>query len=282
MFTRKFLRRKVLAGVAVVAAAVLGMAGAAGAAPRVGIQALDEVSGTANGTVFRTTFAAGTPLLSRFQYHYTSEDHHIRTVSAMPLPQQFAVEVGFADENGDDQYTYRVSHQRVDSGGLVPGTFHGTCAGQCTTALNTRPAGDFVFVLSGFRVTYDNADHHLDRIAVLENGGSLTTAFRDLNGDDRFTYDVSYVWVPRARLGTITTILSSAHAVGSASRAAVAGEKVIRGFDLDNLATGNAGDNHIKDLGVVGNFTSFDFLYGDSNPADSADWLFRADYATLA
>jgi len=189
--------------------------------------------------------------------------------------------VSFADENGDDDYTYRVSHERVDPTGIVQASFHGTCAGQCTAPLFTRPAGDVFFVLTGFRVTYDSADHHLDKIGVSEAGGLLTTTFRDQNGDDQFTYDVSYAWVPRTRLGTITQIVNTVHAAGVTTVGAAFGEKVIRGFFMDNLATGNAGDNHIRDLGLVANAGSFDVFYGDDNPGDSADWRYLIQYAVV-
>ncbi len=269
--------RKFWACTAAVVVGLAGLATPASAAAKV----LDELSGSAHGTVFRSTFVFGTPLLARFQYHFTGGDHHIRQVAAFPLQQQSAVEVTFADENGDDNYTYRVSHERVDPTGIVQASFHGTCAGQCTEPLFTRPAGDVLFVLTGFRVGYDNADHHLDKIGVSEAGGLLTTSFRDTNGDDRFTYDVSYAWVPRSRLGTVAQIVNTVHAAGSTTVGAASGEKVIRGFFMDNLATGDAGDNHIRDLGLVANAAGFDVFYGDDNPADSADWRYLIQYATV-
>jgi hypothetical protein len=242
---------------------------------------LEEVIGSAHGTVFRGVGVFGAPLLGRFQYHFTNGDHHIRQVAAMPLPQQSAVEVTFADENGDDNYGYRVSHERVDPTGIVPGSFHGTCAGTCTVPLFTRPAGDVVFVLSGFRFGFDNGDHHLDMIGVAESGSRLTVQYKDTNGDDPFTYDVSYAWVPRSRLGSLGENINTVHAAGSTVSPAFAGEKVIRGFFLDNTAGGDAGDNHIRDLGIVANANSFDVQYSDDNAADSADWRYLIRYATL-
>jgi hypothetical protein len=271
------LRRSTWACAAMTLVALAGTAVPASAAP----PALDELIGSGHGTVFPVTGAAGTPLLARFQYGFTGGDHHLRSVAAMPLPQQSAVEVTFADENGDDNYGYRVSHERVDPAGIQQAAFHGTCAGQCTVPLFTRPAGDVVFVLTGFRFTYDNADHHLDQISVAENGSQLTTVFKDVNGDDRYTYDVSYAWVPRSRLGTVGEILGNVHAAGSVSRFVTSGEKVVRGFLMDNLGAGDAGDNHIRDLGVVANANTIEVRYGDDNPADSADWRYDVQYAVV-
>jgi hypothetical protein len=269
-------KRRIVGVVAAVAALLAG-----GVAPADAAQ-LEEVIGSAHGTVFPSASASGTPLLGRFQYHFTNGDHHIRQIAAMPLPQQSAVEVAFADENADDPYSYRVSHEHVDPAGIVPATFHGTCVGRCFVPLSTRPAGDFVFVLSGFRFGFDNGDHHFDMLWVEENGGTLTVSYKDTNGDDPFTYDVSYAWVPRSRIGALGTIINTVHAAGSATSPAFAGEKVIRGFFLDNTAGGDAGDNHIRDLGIVAQSTSFDVQYSDNNPGDSADWHYLIQYATLA
>lgn len=274
MYRRKFLRGLTVAGAAL--ALLAGVTAPAEAA------LLDEVSGNGHGTIFRAAGSNfGVPLLARFQYHFTGGDHHIRQVSAMPLPQQIAVEVAFADENGDDDYGYRVSAEHVDATGVVPATFHGTCVGQCSVFLFTRPATDVVFVLQGFRVTFENGDHHLDKIGVQEDNGILTTTFRDNNGDDPFTYDVSYAWVPRSRFGVITETSSTVHASGLATPAAFAGEKVIRGFSMDNVNTGDSGDNHIRDLGVVATANNFEIRYGDDDPRNSADWRYLVRYGVV-
>lgn len=276
----RFMAGAAMAGSAVALAGAPGMA-AQVAARDASIQALNELSGSGHGTVTRSVSASGVPLLARFSYLFTDSDHHIRQIEAMPLAQQSAVEIAFADLNGDDNYNYRVSHEWVDPTGIVQATFHGNCAGECTGTLLTRPAGDFVFVLTGFRFTYDSEDHHLGKIAVSENNSRLTTAFEDLNGDDAYSYDISYAWVPRSRLGTVSSVQNTVHATDVSTNAAAAGEKVIRGFSIDNLGTGTAGDNHIRDLGVVANANSIDAIFGDSNPADSADWGLLVQYATL-
>ena len=61
----------------------------------------------------------------------------------------------------------------------------------------------------------------------------------------------------------------------------LAGEKVIRGFFMDNLASGDASDNNIQDLGVVCNFNTIDIQYGDENPGNSADWRYLVRYANV-
>ena len=150
------------------------------AAAQMQIQTLNNVVGTANGTVFPSTTVSGAPLLAAFRYFFIDGDHHIRKIAAMPLPQQSAVEVAFADENGDDRYSYGVAHHWVDPTGITQHSFHGGCAGRCIVQLFTRPPGDFQFVLTGFRVQFENGDHHLDELGITESNGFLTTVFVSL------------------------------------------------------------------------------------------------------
>jgi len=51
---------------------------------------------------------------------------------------------------------------------------------------------------------------------------------------------------------------------------------------VDNLGTGGSGDNHIKRFGFLTHSTTVDIYYGDNNPADSADWTYRFEYAVLS
>lgn len=78
----------------------------------------------------------------------------------------------------------------------------------------------------------------------------------------------------------VGSVQNTVHATDLSTNAA-AGEMVVRGCSIDNLGTGTAGDNHIRDLGVVANANSMDTIFGDSNPADSADWGPQVQYTTL-
>jgi hypothetical protein len=50
---------------------------------------------------------------------------------------------------------------------------------------------------------------------------------------------------------------------------------------VDGLGTGGAGDNHIKRFGFLTRSTTVDVYFGDIDPADSARWEYRLDYAVL-
>lgn len=278
MLIHRSIRRVLLASAVMVLAATAGATTAAAATPPV----VQNVSGSGQGSVIEGLAPAGAPLLSRFQYHFSGDgDHPLRRLAEFPLPGQSGVELTMADKNGDDKFTYSAAHLAVDPAPLLQGTFRGNCAKDSCAVAVARPSGDFVFVLTGFRFSFDIAEHQLDKVAVTESNTVITTTFRDQNGDDPYTYDVSYAWVPRARLGVVDEADGVVHGSVRATSSAAAGQKVIRGFSLDNLASGDQSDNNIKDIGVVTSTGTVSVLYGDRNPADSADWAYLVNYATL-
>jgi hypothetical protein len=255
-------------------------AGLVGATVTPANAAVDEASGFAVGTVNRVFNDPGTPLLDHFYYRYTTSDHHIKRVSALPQPGG-TIQVAFHDNNSDDRYFYRVAGERVSSAGIVLGSYQGRCVGQCDRALS-RPAGNYVFVLRGFQLAYRGTDHHIDEIGVREIAGRLHVAFNDKNNDDAFDFLVRYAWVPRARLSTVASVSGSVSqaAGGVVQRAVPAGTKVIRGFRVDYPAAGV--DHHIRTFGVFTNWNNIAVYYGDKNPYDSGSWQYAVNYAVLA
>jgi hypothetical protein len=121
----------------------------------------------------------------------------------------------------------------------------------------------------------------MDAIGIIENGGQLTHWFNDQNDDDLYDVLINYVWVPRSRLANVTSISGTVHAAGNVTRSVPAGEKIIRGFHVNNVNSGDSGDNHIKRFGFLTNSTTVDVFYGDKDPADSADWTYQLNYAIL-
>src|SRR4051812_6211086 len=165
----------------------------------------EEVSGFGYGSLTRTFNHVGTPLLDQFYFRFTNNDHHFGHVSAYPQPGG-KILIAFQDRNSDDEYFYRVAHERVSATGIVVGSFSDVCLTRCVRAV-PRPAGDYVFVLTGFRFYYiGGRDRHFDELGVLENGGKVTTYLNDgaQNNDDTFVTQISYAWVPRARFSTVS------------------------------------------------------------------------------
>jgi hypothetical protein len=281
--SRKLFRTAWLSATSLFAVAALTVATVPASADRIGVLVLTQVSGVATGPITLPYNTPGTPLLDHFFYRDVSDDQHLKVMTALPRQQSGSgvIDVAFSDQSLDEQYEYRIAHQTVSFAGLSRGTLNDTCSGQCTRPI-VRPPGDVVFVVSGFKFQYTSGDHHMDAIGILENNGQVTHWFNDQNDDDQYTVQIDYVWVPRSRFATVTSISGPGSDTGMVTRTIPAGDKVIRGFHVNNTASGGSGDNHIKRFGFLTNSASVDVFYGDNNPADSADWTYLLNYATLS
>jgi hypothetical protein len=81
--------------------------------------------------------------------------------------------LGYHDSDKDTDYEYKIVHQIVDTPGIL--RFRrdlDICSEiECSVPIE-RPTGDSVFVLVGFQLSYQGADHHIKRVRVLEWDGS--------------------------------------------------------------------------------------------------------------
>jgi hypothetical protein len=269
---------------AALVAAALIVAPSPASAGEVGLQQLQEASGISVGPQTLAYDAPGTPLLDHFFFRDVNDDQHLRILSAMPRLSAGTglLDVAFSDNTSNEQFEYRIAHQRVTSPALTVNTFTDTCRGQCTRTL-TPPSSNVEFVISGFTFVFTSGDHHIDAIGIRYSNGQLTHWFNDQNDDDQYNVQIRYAWVPRSALGTLGTLTPTVpvHGVGQVTRTIPAGDKVIRGFAVDNVGSGSSEDNHIKRLGFLTGSTSVTIYYGDNDPSDSADWIYRLDYAVL-
>lgn len=275
-------QRFIGAGVVTLVVAVLGAVPAqarplqAGGQP-IGIAAVEEVSGFGFGSITRTFDQPGTPLVDHFYFRFSDDDHHFGHMSAWPQSNG-TILVAFQDQNSDDEYFYRVAHQRVSSTGLVLGSFADICLTRCVRTIS-RPAGDYVFVLTGFRFFYiGGRDRHFDEIGVIESNGTVTTWLNDRaqDTDDTFTAYISYAWVPRARLSTVSAISGTVENNGGIRRTVTQGNKVIRGFRVDSLNS----DRHIRELGIMTNFDNIEVYDSDNTPGGDS-WTYDVRFAVL-
>jgi hypothetical protein len=150
-------------------------------------------------------------MIERFFFYYKSgtfeDDHHIQRIAILSdYPQTDKTWVQFRDKNADDDYSYNIRLRTLDVPGAILGRVavddsgsdtHCATRGACAVPLN-KPAGDYVFALRGFRLQYASGDHEIDHISIIEANGTLQVAFNDRNDDDRFRFEVEYVWLPRA------------------------------------------------------------------------------------
>lgn len=125
-----------------------------------------------------------------FTYSEAGTDHHVRDLAVVPKPYQGYVDVTLADNSGNRPYNVHVKYLVVPYG-ITRGetTLQGTVASGGLGQV-TRPAG--LAVLQGFRLAFTNGDHHLERLAVDLHADRVTTRWRDGNGDDPYTWWVSY------------------------------------------------------------------------------------------
>jgi hypothetical protein len=240
--------------------------------------AVEEVSGFGFGSVTRTFNDPGTPLLDHFYFRFQNDDHHFGHASAYPQSNG-TILIAFQDQNSDDEYFYRVAHQRVSSAGLVLGSFSDVCLTRCIREI-PRPVGNYVFVLTGFRFFYiGGRDRHFDELGVLENNGTVTTYLNDKeqDSDDTFITHISYAWVPRARFSVVSALAAEVQDAGGVRRSVPVGDKVIRGFRVNSLN----GDRHIRELGVMTNFDNIEIYDSDNTPGGDR-WDYDVRYAVLA
>ena len=277
---RKLLRAGRLSALSVLTVTALAVATVPASAEDVGAQVFQEVHGTATGSTAVPYHYSGALLLDHFYFRYTDSDHHLTHLEALPSSAD-RLFVAFEDKNGDDQYEYRVAHQRIPSTGVVAGhLYRSGCHGYCRTKISV-PVGDYVFVISGFSFLFADDDHHIDEIRISELNGYLTHAFNDKNDDDEYSAIVDYYWVPRSHFSFFETLYGTPAHRGQATRDVPAGDKVIREFAVKNIENGGEADNHIKRFGFLTNSTTIDIYYGDKDPTDSGYWSYRLSYAIL-
>jgi hypothetical protein len=282
--TRHRLFRRIVgrSGPAVLAVALLGISNGY-AAPAAVPVAVERVRGDARGVVTVPFDAPGTPLLEHFFFAYSGADHHLAHLAVQPQSNDTMM-IAFHDENRDDEYSYNIGHERMTAGGIVTRTYTDVCVGSCVDRALTAPPGTgYAFVLRGFRFFFNGSeDHHIDAIGIRETDGRITTWFNDQNDDDTYWVTVDYAWVPRSLLDVMVSFSGTASRTNTAFHSAVPGPKVLRGFAVDNVASGSDGDNHIVHLGIVPSSEVIAIYYGDWRPSDSADWRYEVRYAVLA
>jgi len=234
----------------------------------------ENLQGFASGFTSRSIDPpeSGVPLLQSFYFRYTDSDHHLRAIDIEPnAPSVNEARIGYADENGDDQFFYNIDLQRY-SGRIFEQT-HGreVCTGRCTkTILAPADRENHVFVIRGFYIFFHGDDHHIDQIGIQEDDGQVTVSFNDQDDNDTFLWDLHYAYIPRSRVADIGA--RSGNARGAQRVSIRSGPAVIRGFNFDFTSK----DHHIKDIGIqmTGN-GQLSVFYGDREPDDSFAWQVR-------
>jgi hypothetical protein len=140
-----------------------------------------------------------TPLLSVFNFRLSQSDNNIKGIVIWPDLQASTILLNFFDKSAGHDYCFDVDHFDITDRRIQSAAKVDYCVdGQCTVPLN-KPDGDFVFVLTGFRLNFEQDDHYIKDIAIHEDNGQLTVAYNDRHVDapnDTFSWGVQYAYVP--------------------------------------------------------------------------------------
>jgi hypothetical protein len=250
-----------------------------------------DIEDNDGSSLFDAHFApVGTPLLSRFAFELDGDkDNHLKQILIAPFPQQ-KMRLDFSDKDAnnlpffddDDDYFFNVTHFDILDSRVQRFTRSlDICSEQgiCTVQLN-KPAGDFVFVLIGFQLSFrNNFDHHINEVKIMEDDGMLTVAFNDKHFDpseDTFLWSLDFAYVPRDQFVEI----GESSAVKSKDEVPISipqGRAVLRGFRFKfqpHFTDGN--DHHLKKIGILPTTAGTALIsYRDKNGDDGYDWIYR-------
>jgi len=237
----------------------------------------DFYSGDGKGTVVKDLGIAfrGAALLDGFYFRFRGTDHHFGAIElGIDRPFVNRLTAGFEDKNGDDRFDYALSfHPRFGPTALgSTGTLRGV--GEITVPLQQPEGFQPIFVLRGFRIGFDDTDHHIQRLAVFHVDGELTVALEGGRGgfwlsSTEFRAQVDYAYVPRRIVEGIWARSGDVESGGSDEEIIARGRSVLSGFD--RRFTG--GDHHVQELGIWppddGRVMVF---FGDKEPDDRFLW----------
>lgn len=212
-------------------------------------------------------------LMTRGQTVSSTIDHHLQQIMFLLDFGPDTLHLGFHDEPDNDTFRYVIAHHAVEGEDIRIGEYGlDIGVGTYSVQLGDRPAGDWVFVLRGFQLSFRGVDHHINEIGIRETNGTLRVAYSDRNADDTYVFTVQYAWVPAALLDRLG---SSSGTSAEWDRETIPnGRVVLRGFHFDFRPIYTAGgDHHIKEVGVLGGEGRIDVVYSDKNGDDGFDWL---------
>lgn len=260
-----------------------------------------EIMGIADSGTFEPYPINGVPLMEAFYIRYTSGDEHVQALAVEPAspvpnpsPESSNVPAGqvfltLQDDGRDDEIYFKVEHADVPDALVRRKTFD-FCKGSCTLPLE-RPAADHVFVIIGFSFFFPGTDHHIRRIGLWEQDGSVHAHFADENGDDTFKFELEYAYLPPqmvARSGHE----SGDNILGGERRPVdicpARGPIVIRGFDFEFRPhscwlVSTCQDQHLREIGVLTPGPNIEVYFSDKSPDSAGDrFNWGVDWAVLA
>ena len=230
-------------------------------------EVLEFIGKSADKDEDRAEFS-GQPLLQAFDFSFTDKDHHLQRIKVIPDTKRKKVRVEFRDDNGDDLFNWSASFFEINDPRIHLGTISREARSNGFRVHKLqKPAGNFVFVLTGFSLSYTVGDHHIDKIGVFEEAGDLHVVMNDKNNDDAFFYTINYAYVPGDLVELTDRVSGSAKGQDGAEIAL--GTPVLSGF-LFNYSNK---DHHIRRISVESRSGNIQVAYHDKNSDDKFSWI---------
>jgi hypothetical protein len=225
------------------------------------------VAGTGKGTTYHPLpgVSTETPLLREFSLEYIYGDNHIKKITIMPNRVTADSEIfdtlrlTLADKRPRwrrDKYGYYAEYY---IGPLFGAELHETGplmypAEPATGELSARPTPASVFALVGFSFEFHCPDdHHLSRITLREQDGSLFLALQGghsglIRGCNTYDANVLYTWLHPLDVFDSGTVSGTGPGGAEQTITTHGGQVVVGGFDfhLTNTEFGT----HLKAFGV--------------------------------
>lgn len=136
-------------------------------------------------------------VLQGFYLQFTSGDRHLRSISVYPQYENSSsrrVWTRFEDDSANDQFVLQVDYAYVPMNMvrvIGEASSYGYDYGSGVSGADNASR-----LIRGFSFSFQNGDHHIQRIGVNHTGGTsynFYTTYRDDNGDDPYTWWVKYL-----------------------------------------------------------------------------------------
>ena len=129
-------------------------------------------------------------VLSSFDFDFLGDDHHIDTIGIRENNGTLTVE--YNDHNNNDPFAFTVNYAYLPSDMVNNTATVGQTGVEGFGLVTTGMSGDVV--LAGFRLDFDDDDHHITKITVdTRFSGFVLTRYADKNGDDDYSWLVDLV-----------------------------------------------------------------------------------------
>ncbi len=212
----------------------------------------------ANTLIKTDKFKGKLPFLSSFHFVFGESDGDRKVQNITIDPHAEALNIAFNDGKSNTIFQHDIVYTLLEYRNdiVIKNTGMRFCdGGQCQITLDRSAAEqDGSFVLSGFTIHGKEA-RPLKNLKISERSGVLTVGWSDNNGDDDFSYNVRYAYIPNKLLGVSgkTLVCDGYDECTAALELDGSGPSMVQGFEIGFIDS----DRGVNELGfkMVDNFT---------------------------